>query len=119
MPNQPAPPVPDPSTKYSGTPTFTDILNEANPNLDQLKKRQSLLTRIDEAFTKRYKAKNRTLTYLFRFGHPRAMMTASDITTLEAILASISGADQINLLLQSPGGDGTIVEKLVEMCRAH
>jgi ClpP class serine protease len=113
------PPSSDPSMKYTGTPTFTDILNEANPNLDQLKKRQTLLTQIDDAFTKKYRAKNRTMTYLFRFGHPRAMMTSSDITTLEATLASISGADQINLLLQSPGGDGTIVEKMVEMCRAH
>ena len=118
MANQ-IPPPPDPSAKYLGSPTFTDILNEANPNLDQLRKRQALLTRIDEAFTKKYKAKNRTLVYLFRFGHPRAMMTSSDITTLEATLASITGADQINLILQSPGGDGTIVEKLVEMCRAH
>lgn len=112
-------PSTDPSSKYSGTASFTDILNEANANLDQLKKRQLLLTRIDEQFTKKYKAKNRTLTYLFRFGHPRAMMTSSDITTLETTLASVSGADQINLLLQSPGGDGTIVEKLVEMCRAY
>ena len=29
------------------------------------------------------------------------------------------GADQINLLLHSPGGDGTIVAKMVDMCRDH
>lgn len=109
----------DPTTKYTSTTRFTDILNEANPNLDQLKKRQSLLKKLDEALTKKYKAKNRTLTYLLRFGHPRAMMSSSDITTLEETLASITGADQINLLLQSPGGDGAVVEKMVEMCRAH
>jgi ClpP class serine protease len=96
-----------------------DILNEANAPLDQLKKRQALLSRIDDALTKKYKAKNRTLIYLLRFGHPRAMMSSADITTIEAVLASITGADQINLVLQSPGGDGAIVEKLVEMCRAH
>ncbi|MGI0135044.1 MAG: SDH family Clp fold serine proteinase, partial [Candidatus Micrarchaeaceae archaeon] len=43
----------------------------------------------------------------------------ADIPHLETVLNSISGADQINLLLHSPGGDGTIVEKMVEMCRSH
>lgn len=116
---QQQPPKPDPSARYTATPSFVDILNEANAPLDQLKKRQSLLSRLDDALTKKYKAKNRTLIYLLRFGHPRSMMSSADITTLEAALASITGADQINLLLQSPGGDGAIVEKLVEMCRAH
>lgn len=46
-------------------------------------------------------------------------MQTADIPNLETILSSVSGADQINLLLHSPGGDGTIVEKMVDMCRAH
>jgi hypothetical protein len=47
------------------------------------------------------------------------MMGSSDIAGFEATLKSISGADQINLLLQSPGGDATIVEKMIDRCRAH
>jgi len=46
-------------------------------------------------------------------------MHTSDVPHLETVLNSITGADQINVLLHSPGGDGTIVEKIVEMCRAH
>lgn len=46
-------------------------------------------------------------------------MLTADIPSLETVLNSISGADQINLLLHSPGGDGTIVEKMVDMCRSH
>ncbi len=46
-------------------------------------------------------------------------MNTADIPSLEAVLSSISGANQINLLLHSPGGDGTLVEKMVEMCRTH
>jgi hypothetical protein len=38
---------------------------------------------------------------------------------LDAILNSISGAEELNVLIHSPGGDGSIVEKMVEMCRGH
>jgi hypothetical protein len=113
------PPAPDPTIKYAGTPTFTAILNETNTNLDQLQRRQKLLKEIDDLFSRKYGAKNRTMTYLLRFGHPRAMMNSGDIAAFEGTLKSITGADQINLLLQSPGGDATIVEKMIDMCRAH
>jgi hypothetical protein len=46
-------------------------------------------------------------------------MSSNDIPTFESVLASISGAEQINLLLHSPGGDATIVDKMVDMCRSH
>src|ERR1035441_6057697 len=41
------------------------------------------------------------------------------IPHIETLLRSLSGAEQINVLLHSPGGDGTVVEKMVEMCRTH
>ncbi len=47
------------------------------------------------------------------------MMSSSDIPSFADILNSISGAEQINLVLHSPGGDPTIVEKMVDMCRSH
>jgi Serine dehydrogenase proteinase len=98
------PPVPpnvptnDPAAKVQGTPIFMAVLNELNVNMDQFQKRQKLINEI---------------------GHSRTIMHTSDIPHLETVLNSISGADQINLLLHSPGGDGTIVEKMVDMCRAH
>jgi hypothetical protein len=36
-----------------------------------------------------------------------------------AVLNSISHAQELNVLLHSPGGDGSIIEKMVEMCRDH
>jgi hypothetical protein len=54
-----------------------------------------------------------------RFAHSRSGINSSDIAIFEALLNSISGAEQINILMHSPGGDGTVVEKMVEMCRAH
>jgi hypothetical protein len=110
---------PDPSEKYQQTPVFMAVLNELNINFDQHQKRVALISKIEQALTERFGSANRLITYLLRFGHARTQMHTADIPHLETILSSVSGADQINLLLHSPGGDGTIIEKMVEMCRAH
>ncbi len=119
MPPPPGNPPPDLSAKYSQTPVFLSTLNELNTNVDQLLKRQRLMTQIEEVLTARYGATNRIMSYVFRFGHSRASMDSNDIPSFETILNSVSEAEQINLLLHSPGGDATIVEKMVDMCRSH
>jgi hypothetical protein len=96
-----------------------EILNELNVNADQLQKRQKLIGEIEKDLSARYGCANRLMSYVFRFGHAKTQMHVADIPNLETVLNSITGADQINLLLHSPGGDGTIVEKIVDMCRAH
>ena len=115
----PHPPAIDPVAKIQKTPIFMAVINELNVNADQLGKRQRLIVKIEEALTARYGSANRLMSYVMRFGHPRTMMHTADIPSLETVLTSVSGADQINLLLHSPGGDGTIVEKMVDMCRSH
>jgi hypothetical protein len=121
----PAPPAPpgappqDPSAKYQNTPIFMAVLNELNVNSDQLQKRQKLMAEIESALTARYGAANRLMSYVLRFGHSRTSMHTGDIPNIETVLNSVTGAEQINLLLHSPGGDGTIVEKMVDMCRSH
>jgi ClpP class serine protease len=121
--NPPSPPVPkepaNPEAKLKQSPLFVDILNEVNANAVQLQKRQALITSIEEKLSIRYGAQNRMISYVFRFGHPRAAMQSVDIASFETILSSVSGAEQINVLLHSPGGDATIVEKMVDMCRSH
>lgn len=115
----PGSPSPDPSAKFSQTPFFVSTINELNTNTDQLQKRQALMAEIEQVLTSRYGSPNRLMSYVFRFGHARASMGTNDIPSFEAILNSLSGAEQINLLLHSPGGDATIVEKIVDMCRSH
>ncbi len=115
----PSTPPQDPSSKFQGTPIFMAVLNELNVNTDQLQKRQKLIVDIEKVLSDRYGCVNRVMSYILRFGHARTSMHTADIPSLETILNSISGADQINLLLHSPGGDGTLVEKMVDMCRYH
>jgi len=95
------------------------ILNELNLQQDQLQKRQQLINDIEKILSSRYGAANRMISYVVRFAHARASMGHGDIPAWETILNSVSGAEQINILLHSPGGDPTIVEKMVDMCRTH
>lgn len=119
METPPTPRNSDPSAKTNGTPVYMAVINELNVNVDQLNKRQGLIREIENALTARYGHTNRLITYLMRFGHARTLMHTADIPHIETLLRSLSGAEQINVLLHSPGGDGTVVEKLVEMCRTH
>lgn len=108
-----------PGDKLQRSQTYLGILSELDVNTGQWRKRQELIAKIEEVLSQRYQANNKVLAYIFRLGHPRAQISSADISSLEQTLASVSGAEQINLILHSPGGDGTIVEKVVEMCRAH
>lgn len=120
--NPPSPgqsPQPDPVVKVQSSPIFTTIINELNLNQDQLQKRQKLIVEIEKLLSARFGTVNRLMSYVLRFGRARTSMGSADIPSLEATLNSVSGADQINLLLHSPGGDATIIEKMVDMSRAH
>ncbi|HEU0046175.1 MAG TPA: hypothetical protein VFQ43_01060, partial [Nitrososphaera sp.] len=118
--NPPTPPKPpDSAAKFNTSLTFMEMLNELNVNLDQLTKRQKLIADIEQVLAAKYKAPNRLISYVMRFGHARTSMHTSDIPNIEALLKSVTGTEQINLLIHSPGGDGTITEKIVDMCRAH
>jgi len=115
-----APSAPDASqTKVQQSPVFAGIINELNLNQDQLQKRQGLMLRIEDLLSKRFKARNRLISYIMRFDHPKSMVSSADVAALEAILNSISQAEQLNVIIHSPGGDGSIIEKMVEMCRGH
>ena len=84
-----------------------------------LLKRQKLITEIEQSLSDKYHSTNRLIADVMRFGHARTSMHISDIPNIEAVLNSITGAEQINLLIHSPGGDGTITEKIVDIGRAH
>ena len=118
MSNPPQPPL-DPTTKISSDPVFVRIINELNINQDQLQKRKQLLKDIEEQLSARYGAQNRVISYMFRFDHAQAIMHSADIPSIEAILNSTSGPEQLALILHSPGGDPTIMEKMVDVCRSH
>lgn len=46
-------------------------------------------------------------------------LTATDIPVLGNVLLKIGDVDTLDLILHSPGGEGTVVEKFVSLCRAQ
>lgn len=108
-----------PEEKVHRSQTYLGILGELDVNTDQLNRRRQLIERLEKALTEHYQTRNRVFAYIFRFGHPRALISSGDISSFETTLSSVSSTEQINLIIHSPGGDGTIVEKMVEMTRSH
>jgi ATP-dependent protease ClpP protease subunit len=48
-----------------------------------------------------------------------ASIDSDDIPAFGDILMSVGEVDQLNLIINSPGGDGTVAEKIIELCRAY
>ncbi len=105
--------------KIDDSQVFSGLINELNVNQDQLRRRQELLKRIETELSEKYNSENRVISYIMRFGHPRVMISSLDIGPIHTVLSSINRARELNVILHSPGGDGTVIEKMVEMCRDH
>ena len=48
-----------------------------------------------------------------------ASIDTADIPAIGDALLSIGEVEQLNLIINGPGGDGTVAEKIIELCRAH
>lgn len=105
--------------KVQSAPLLARVMNELNVNQDQLSKRQETIKNLEKKLSERYKAENKVVSYIIKFGHPKAMIHSSDVPALDATLNSVVHAEEINIILHGPGGDGSIVEKMIEMCRGH
>lgn len=48
-----------------------------------------------------------------------ASLDSSDIPAIGDALLSLGEVDQLNFIINGPGGDGTVAEKIIELCRSH
>ena len=105
-----APGVPDETARAS----YTSILEEHDVARQQRDVRIRLLS--DLAAPKLNDGKKRVGV----IGHvSHAALEPSDIPVLGNMLLKLGDVDTLNLILHSPGGDGTVVEKFVSLCRTH
>lgn len=58
----------------------------------------------------------KVVTYIASFYHPVPMIISQDIPLFEDLLRSANG-DEGYLIINSPGGDGNVAEKIITMCR--
>jgi ATP-dependent protease ClpP protease subunit len=59
----------------------------------------------------------KVITYFASLYHPVPMIMNQDIPLFEDLLRSTGKADEGYLIINSPGGDGNVAEKMITMCR--
>lgn len=59
----------------------------------------------------------KVITYFASLQHPASMIMSPDILPFEDLLRSTAGAEEGYLIINSPGGDGNVAEKIITMCR--
>ena len=59
----------------------------------------------------------KVLAYTASLHHPVPMIMGQDIPPFEDLLRSTAGSTEGYLIINSPGGDGNVAEKMITMCR--
>lgn len=80
---------------------------------DQRQRRIELLQKLEDAES------DKETAYVSFLCSDGASISTDDIPAFGDILMSIGEVDQLNLIINSPGGDGTVAEKIIELCRAY
>jgi len=91
------------------------VLQEYDVFEDQLKKRRELITKI-ESYSKTERAG--LITYISTESE-YASIDSDDIPAFGNALLSLGDLDILYLIIESPGGDGTIAEKIINLCRSY
>ena len=104
----------DQGVEPAGGASYSSILAEHDVSLGQRELRKKLLQEISKKKFNDDKGPNATVAHL-----SRSSLHSSDIPVLGNVLLGIGDVHTLNLILHSPGGDGTVVEKFVALCRTQ
>ena len=91
----------------SGDATFQKMISTNDFQLH----RKPLIQKLQELL------KAKVITYVASLYHPVPMIMPQDIPLFEDLLRSTAGAEEGYLIINSPGGDGNVAEKMITMCR--
>ena len=95
-------------------PTYSSILDEHDVSRLQRDVRIKLLKELARKAFNNDKSPNGVVAHL-----SHKPLSSQDIPILGDVLRSIGDVEVLNVILHSPGGDGTVVEKFVALCRAQ
>lgn len=98
----------------SVTPNYSSILDEHDVGRQQREVRVKLLKGLSSKPFNDNKGPNGTVAHL-----SHGALRSADIPILGDVLLGIGDVETLNVVLHSPGGDGTVVEKFVDLCRAQ
>ncbi len=95
---------------------LSSVLEEHEVIAAQKEKRQALLKSLEKKAPQGTKA---AYISFFCSEAANASIDSGDIPALADVLMSVGDVDELNLIISGPGGDGTIAEKMIELCRAY
>jgi len=95
---------------------LSSVLSEHDLFLAQREKRIELLRKMEELSTPAGRAGYLAFLSSEAMG---ASIGSDDIPAIGDALLSLGEVDELNLIINSPGGDGTVAEKIIELCRAY
>jgi len=107
--------------KIQKEPLLQEVLKEvgtAAQESDRLKsemllKHKILIPQYEE------KEKRKLIVYVAKIGNQKSAINPDDIAPIGSMLANCGCVENLDLLIQSPGGSGVTAEKIVEMCRSY
>jgi ATP-dependent protease ClpP protease subunit len=109
-------PVPSDVPEISAVdePSYSSILAEHDVNKSQREARQKLLRDMEDSDGKGGRQEKAVVAHI-----ARDALTSADVPVLGNVLRQIGDVKTLDLILHSPGGEGTCVEKIVSLCRAQ
>jgi ClpP class serine protease len=113
---QPQQPDPSPPVPYA-CPSWTAIMQEHDIVEKQRAKRLELLKKMAKKEHNDGHQKNAVICHVTKENMMGSGLETGDVPVLGNVLKSVGDVDVLNLILHSPGGDGTCVEKFVALCR--
>lgn len=59
------------------------------------------------------------IVYIGKVGLPNSAISPDDIAPFGSMLSTLGKVKNLDLMIHSPGGNGVVAEKIVDMCRQH
>lgn len=97
---------------------YTDILREYDTFASQKQKRVNLLKEVEKLNAPHGKNIG-VIAFIATESGIHSTISPRDVPAMGSALMSIGHVDILRLILNSPGGDGVVAEKIVEMCRHY
>jgi hypothetical protein len=105
-------------TDASRAPALHQVLAEHDLMTRQRRRRVKLLRQM-EGMDAKGGRKNATIAFIGSERSYHGAIDSDDIPALGDVLMSVGEVDTLNLILHTPGGDGNVAEKIIELCRAY
>lgn len=92
-------------------------IGEANQSADRI--RNESILKYTTLIPQLEKNNKKLIVYIARVGSPNSSISSDDIAPFGSMLSTIGKVENLDLMIHSPGGNGVVAEKIVEMCRNH